>query len=204
MADQDEIDAFEDQLASLEAAMAETGAVTQAFSSEITKMQGTLAATGREAEVLSKGLSRGLRRAFDGLVFDGMRASDALEAVARSAINTAYGWRHGADGRGRAGGGHAADAWQRRAVGCAVRGRRTAGADRDEHIDARCPEFSAQPVSDRRSDEPRPGTEPAEPMRSCAGLCLSRCAAAALRLFLHILRKMKGWAGALFRIFGQR
>jgi len=90
MADSDEINAFEDQLAGLEATMAETGAVTQAFSAEITKMQGALAATSRDTEVLSRGLSRGLRRAFDGLVFDGMRASDALETVARSAINTAY------------------------------------------------------------------------------------------------------------------
>ena len=87
MADGDQIDAFEDQLASLEAAMADTGAVTQAFSAEITKMQGALAATSRDTEVLSRGLSRGLRSAFDGLVFDGTRASDALEAVARSAIN---------------------------------------------------------------------------------------------------------------------
>jgi phage-related minor tail protein len=70
--------------------MAETSAVTQAFSTEITKMQEAIAATGKDAEVLSKGLSRGLRRAFDGLVFDGMRASDALETVARSVINTAY------------------------------------------------------------------------------------------------------------------
>ena len=53
-------------------------------------MQGAIAATSRDAEVLSRGLSRGLRSAFDGLVFDGMRASDALEAVARSAVNTAY------------------------------------------------------------------------------------------------------------------
>ena len=79
-----------DELAELEAAMTETGAVTQAFAAEITRMQGVMAATGRDAEVLSKGLSRGLRQAFDGLVFDGMRASDALQAVARSAISTAY------------------------------------------------------------------------------------------------------------------
>ncbi len=90
MANNDDIAAFEDQLAGLETALAETGAVTQAFSAEVAKMQSALAATSRDTEVLSRGLSRGLRRAFDGLVFDGMRASDALEAVARSAINTAY------------------------------------------------------------------------------------------------------------------
>lgn len=86
----DEMDGFEDQVAALEAAMADAGAMTQAFSSEINRMQSAMAATSRDAEVLSRGLSSGLRTAFDGLVFDGMRASDALEAVARSAINAAY------------------------------------------------------------------------------------------------------------------
>ena len=90
MADRDEIEGFEESLGELEGAIAETSAVTQAFSSEISKMQGALAATGRDAGVLSKGLSRGLRSAFDGLVFDGMRASDALKTVARSVVDTAY------------------------------------------------------------------------------------------------------------------
>ncbi|NNL71738.1 MAG: phage tail tape measure protein [Silicimonas sp.] len=74
----------------MEGAMAEAGAMTAALSGEIQKMQGAMAATGRDAAVLSKGLSRGLKSAFDGLVFDGMRASDALGAVARSLVNTAY------------------------------------------------------------------------------------------------------------------
>lgn len=81
---------FETQLEVLEGAMAEAGAMTAALSGEIQKMQGAMAETGRDAEVLSKGLSRGLKSAFDGLVFDGMRASDALGAVARSLVNTAY------------------------------------------------------------------------------------------------------------------
>jgi phage-related minor tail protein len=81
---------FETQLEVLEGAMAEAGAMTAALSGEIQKMQGAMAETGRDAEVLSKGLSRGLKTAFDGLVFDGMRVSDALGAVARSLVNTAY------------------------------------------------------------------------------------------------------------------
>lgn len=81
---------FGAQLETLEGVMADAGAMTAALSGEIQKMQTTMAATGRDAEVLSKGLSRGLKSAFDGLVFDGMRASDALGAVARSLVNTAY------------------------------------------------------------------------------------------------------------------
>lgn len=86
----DEIETFEDQVAALEASLGEAGAVTAEFSAEVRRMQSAMAATSKDAEVLSRGLSKGLRRAFDGLVFDGMRASDALGAVARSVVNTAY------------------------------------------------------------------------------------------------------------------
>ena len=90
MADYEDIEAFDDAVAGLETTMAGAGGVTAAFSAELTKMQSAIAATSRDTEVLSKGLSRGLRSAFDGLVFDGFRASDALNAVARSVVNTAY------------------------------------------------------------------------------------------------------------------
>ena len=90
MAQSDGIDGFEDALGALEATMSETSAVTSAFSAEMSKMQEAISATSVDAEALSKGLSRGLKSAFDGLVFDGLRASDALEKVARSVINTAY------------------------------------------------------------------------------------------------------------------
>ncbi|MGI9393922.1 MAG: phage tail tape measure protein [Boseongicola sp.] len=86
----DEIDTFDEQVASLEISLGEAGAVTAAFSAEVTKMQSAIAATSRDADSLSRGLSKGLRNAFDGLVFDGTRASDALSAVTRAFANTAY------------------------------------------------------------------------------------------------------------------
>lgn len=90
MAERQDLDALGDGIDGLEDAMADAGAVTAAFSAEITKMQEAMADTSRDAAVLSRGLSRGLRTAFDGVVFDGMRASDALQAVARSLVNAAY------------------------------------------------------------------------------------------------------------------
>ena len=42
-------------------------------------MRDSLIFTGREVNTLSSGIGRGLRRAFDGLVFDGMKLSDALQ-----------------------------------------------------------------------------------------------------------------------------
>lgn len=86
----DEIESFEDKLAGLEASIADAGDATASFSSEVSKMKAELKDASRDTEVLSKGLSKGLRRAFDGLIFDGMRASDVLGTVARSVANTAY------------------------------------------------------------------------------------------------------------------
>ena len=60
------------------------------FSGEFRKMRGTLSATGKDVATLERGLSRGLRRAFDGVVFDGDKLSDALKIVANSMINTTY------------------------------------------------------------------------------------------------------------------
>lgn len=60
------------------------------FDTELRRMRDSLAATGKDVATLEKGLSRGLRKAFDGLVFDGMKLSDALETVAQSMINTSY------------------------------------------------------------------------------------------------------------------
>jgi hypothetical protein len=60
------------------------------FSSELRRMRGTLSATGKDVATLERGLSKGLRRAFDGVVFDGDKLSDALKTVASSMINTTY------------------------------------------------------------------------------------------------------------------
>ncbi len=90
MAESDRIDGFEDQIAQLEGAMASAGDMARALKEGLDETGRAMASAGEESKVLSRGLSRGLRSAFDGLVFDGMRASDAMEAVARSVVNTAY------------------------------------------------------------------------------------------------------------------
>ncbi|MBY6199846.1 phage tail tape measure protein [Maritalea mobilis] len=53
-------------------------------------MQGAMLYTNREVQSMSRAIGGGLRRAFDGLVFDGMRLSDALRTVATSMIDAAY------------------------------------------------------------------------------------------------------------------
>ncbi|MEP3638635.1 MAG: phage tail tape measure protein [Paracoccaceae bacterium] len=60
------------------------------FDSSLRAMRESAAATSRDVAVLEKGLSRGLRRAFDDLVFDGASLTDALDTLAQSMINTTY------------------------------------------------------------------------------------------------------------------
>ena len=67
-----------------------TSDLVAGFDSELRRMRTALAGTGKDVATLEKGLSRGLRRAFDGVVFDGMKLSDALSSVARSMVNTTY------------------------------------------------------------------------------------------------------------------
>ncbi len=66
---------------------AQTAAALQA---ELKRIGESFAATGADAAALEKGLSRGLRTAFDGVVFDGEKLSDALDGLAQSMINTVY------------------------------------------------------------------------------------------------------------------
>lgn len=85
-----EIEELEDQILTLEQSLGGASAMAAAFDGELQRMQSTIANTGREVSVLSSGMSRGLRRAFDGLIFDGMKLSDALKGVAQSMVDAAY------------------------------------------------------------------------------------------------------------------
>ncbi len=86
----DEFDALDEQVEALETSMGGAAAMARAFDAEMRAMGETIAGTGREVRILSSGISRGLRTAFDGLVFDGMKLSDALKTVARSMVDAAY------------------------------------------------------------------------------------------------------------------
>lgn len=81
---------LQDQITALEASVGATSGVVSAFDGELSKMRDSLVYTGREVNALAGGISSGLRRAFDGVVFDGMRLEDALRGVAQSIAATAY------------------------------------------------------------------------------------------------------------------
>jgi len=86
-----EIDELQDQIAALEATLAGSAGMVAAFDGELSRMRDSLVFTGREVNTLSSGIGGGLRRAFDGLVFDGVKLSDALRGVARTMADTIYG-----------------------------------------------------------------------------------------------------------------
>lgn len=78
------------ELAALEARLAATAAEAAGLEGNLAEMGRTLALTGRELDGLARGFGGGLRRAFEGLAFDGARLSDALRGLARSLSETLY------------------------------------------------------------------------------------------------------------------
>jgi hypothetical protein len=86
----DDFENLEAQASSLTDSLGQASLVVSTFDTELRRMQESLSATGQDMASLERGMSRGLRKAFDGLIFDGIKLSDALETVAQTMINTAY------------------------------------------------------------------------------------------------------------------
>ncbi|NHB77958.1 phage tail tape measure protein [Rhodobacter calidifons] len=85
-----EIGTMKEQLQALEAQLGSSVSMVAAFDGELARMRETMIFTGREVNTLSSGISGGLRKAFDGLVFDGMKLNDALKTVANTIVDTVY------------------------------------------------------------------------------------------------------------------
>lgn len=85
-----EFEDFEEQVDALEESLAGAQVVASSFAGELQQMRTTMEDTGRQVAAVSNGLSRGLRGAFDGLVFDGLKLSDALQKVGQSMVGSAY------------------------------------------------------------------------------------------------------------------
>ena len=86
----DNAEVLMDQLTALEDRMGSSAAMVAAFDGEMARMRESVVFTGREVNALSSGIGGGLRRAFDGLVFDGMKLSDALKGVGKTIADTIY------------------------------------------------------------------------------------------------------------------
>lgn len=81
---------FETQIDALESRLGQSAGLVADFDSELAQLGRSLTFTGREVDSLSRNFGSGLRRAFDGVVFDGMRLQDALRGVAQSMSQSVY------------------------------------------------------------------------------------------------------------------
>ncbi len=90
MIDLDSIDGFEAQVNALEEALAGASSMAGGFQAEMAKVRESLSETGKGAAKLEGALNSGLSRAIDGVVFDGMKLSDALGTIAQSMIGATY------------------------------------------------------------------------------------------------------------------
>ena len=90
MSDRDDIDALDEDVIAFEQTIGGARVVLTAFDAEMRAMQATVSDTGREVATLSRGISRGLKRSFEDLVFDGRKLSDVLEGLAQSMVSSAY------------------------------------------------------------------------------------------------------------------
>lgn len=79
-----DIGRLEAQFAGLEASLGGLEGVSAAFRREIEGVGGGLKEAGREASGMSRTLAGSLRRAFEGMVFDGRKLSDTLSDLGRS------------------------------------------------------------------------------------------------------------------------
>ncbi|NBD28504.1 MAG: phage tail tape measure protein [Alphaproteobacteria bacterium] len=84
------LDDFETEARVLEQTLGSVTTLTDAFEGQLRRTQSALTETTRDLGNLERGFSGGLRRAFDGLVFDGMKLSDALSTVAEAMSKTVY------------------------------------------------------------------------------------------------------------------
>ena len=85
-----DIGTMQEQLQALEAQLGSSVSMVAAFDGELSRMRETMVFTGREVNTLSSGISGGLRKAFDGLVFDGLKLNDALKTVANTIVDTVF------------------------------------------------------------------------------------------------------------------
>ena len=87
MADKNGLDRDSDELAQQ---FDRSAQMTASFSAELGRMQQSMLLTSREADSFANGVGGGLKRAFDGMIFDGMKLNDALKGIARGMADTAY------------------------------------------------------------------------------------------------------------------
>ncbi|NVO22826.1 phage tail tape measure protein [Donghicola mangrovi] len=84
------LDALQDDLDRLEQSLDGAASLTRGFEAELTRMREGLGETTLDMRRMERGMSSGLRKAFDAVVLDGARLSDSLTGLGQSMVNAAY------------------------------------------------------------------------------------------------------------------
>lgn len=84
------LDSFDDQVDALGSSLGDAQSMAAAFSLELKGVHSTISDLNVDVNKLSSGFSSGLKKAFDGLVFDGAKLSETLVGLANSMSQTAY------------------------------------------------------------------------------------------------------------------
>ncbi|NOX40702.1 MAG: phage tail tape measure protein [Alphaproteobacteria bacterium] len=85
-----QLDALDGQIGNLETTIGSAQTVSAAFQGELKSMETTMSAANRQVSGLTRSVGWGLRRAFDGLVFDGAQLSDVLKSLGRSMVSSVF------------------------------------------------------------------------------------------------------------------
>ena len=85
-----EFDDLSEEFSALNGEMEEATQMVSSFRKEMGQLQTAVARSGYDVNSLERGLSKGLRRAFDGLAFQGSNLSDVMRDLADGIAATAY------------------------------------------------------------------------------------------------------------------
>ena len=83
-------DDLAEQAERLQESLGGVAAMTAAFDQEVKRLQASVHDAGRDVGQLQRSIGSGLRRAIDGLVFDGDKLSDAFRKVGQTMLDAAY------------------------------------------------------------------------------------------------------------------
>lgn len=86
----DSIDALSADLDRLETELDGAASLTRGFEAELARMREGMAGASVDMGKMERGMSSGLRRAFDALAIDGARLGDAMAGLGQTMLNTAY------------------------------------------------------------------------------------------------------------------
>lgn len=90
MSDTDKLDELSQRTAELERNLDAAASMTGSFNDELGQLREGMLYTTREVAVLANSIGRNLGNAFEAVVFDGAKLSDALKKVAENISVTAY------------------------------------------------------------------------------------------------------------------